>query len=235
MKICESNSPEDGILKLSFKSRQFEVLLNSKEIRPDLMKLIIRAVHLCTLSHQVTQHAENMLRIVIKTNFLRLHLSSFVRQIPFHSRTNDGFQPDLVIMHLAESFLVLLQRFGNQVVDATPVADLSDALGKLKSDHDVQLQIDTEMLEQKVNRVKELRDEIIRRKIESLRKKENEGELEPPQNFREISVIPQAADLNLHNKPFLRANVVGGSYKDLEHYLDVQFRLLREDFILPLR
>ncbi|KAM7440667.1 NFX1-type zinc finger-containing protein 1 [Porites harrisoni] len=138
-------------------------------------------------------------------------------------------------MHLAESFLVLLQRFGNQVVDVTPVAELSDALEKLKSDRDVQLQIDTEMLEQKVNQVKELRDEIIRRKIESLRKKENESELEPPQNFREISVIPQAADLNLHNKPFLRANVVGGSYKDLEHYLDVQFRLLREDFILPLR
>ena len=130
---------------------------------------------------------------------------------------------------------MLLQRFGNQVVDATPVAELSEALEKLKSDRDVQLQIDTEMLEQKVNQVKELRDEIIRRKIESLRKKENEGELEPPQNFREISVIPQAADLNLHNKPILRANVVGGSYKDLEHYLDVQFRLLREDFILPLR
>ena len=236
LKICESNPPEDGILKLWFKSKQFEILLNSKaEIRPDLMKLIIRAVHLCTLSDQVTQHAEEMLRIVIKTNFMPLHLSSFVRQIPFRSRTNDGFQPDLVIMHLAESFFVLLQRFGNEVVDSTPVAELSEALEKLKSDHDVQLQKYTEMLEQKVNRVKELRDEIIRRKIESLRKKENESELEPPQNFREVSVIPQAADLNLHSKPFLRANVVGGSYKDLEHYLDVQFRLLREDFILPLR
>ena len=36
-------------------------------------------------------------------------------------------------------------------------------------------------------------------------------------------------------RPFLRRNKVDGSYHDAEHYLDVQFRLLREDFVRPLR
>ncbi|XP_052131340.1 NFX1-type zinc finger-containing protein 1-like [Frankliniella occidentalis] len=35
--------------------------------------------------------------------------------------------------------------------------------------------------------------------------------------------------------PYLRRNVVVGPYNDVEHYLDVQFRLLREDFVRPLR
>ena len=231
--ICDSNCPEDGILELANKSKRFEALLNCTEIRPDLMKLIIRAVHLCALSDQVTQHAEKILRIVIRTKFLLLHLSSFVRKIQLHSITDDNFQPDDVILQLAETFLVLLQRFRHDIVDTTPIAELSEALEKLKSD--VSLQVDTEMLEKKVILVKELRDEIIRRRIESLRKQDDESALEPPEDFRKVSVIPQAGDLNVHDKPFLRANIVGGSYIDLEHYLDVQFRLMREDFIIPLR
>ena len=231
--ICDSNCPEDGILELANKSKRFEALLNCTEIRPDLMKLIIRAVHLCSLSDQVTQHAEKILRIVIRTKFLLLHLSSFVRKIQLHSITDDKFQPNDVILQLAETFLVLLQRFGHDIVDTTPLAELSEALEKLKSD--VPLQVDTELLEKKVIRVKELRDEIIRRRIESLRKQEDESQLEPPEDFRKVSVIPQAADLNVNGKPFLRVNIVGGSYNDLEHYLDVQFRLMREDFIIPLR
>ena len=231
--ICDSNCPEDGILELANKSKRFEALLNCTEIRPDLMKLIIRAVHLCASSDQVTQHAEKILRIVIRTKFLLLHLSSFVRKIQLHSITDDNFQPDDVILQLAETFLVLLQRFRHDTVDTTPIAELSEALEKLKSD--VSLQVDTEMLEKKVILVKELRDEIIRRRIESLRKQDDESALEPPEDFRKVSVIPQAADLNVHDKPFLRANIVGGSYIDLEHYLDVQFRLMREDFIIPLR
>ena len=231
--ICESNCPEDGIFELANQSKRFEALLKCAEIRPDLMKLIIRAVHLCASSDQVTQHAEKILRIVIRTKFLLLHLFSFVRKIPLHSITDDKFQPNDVILQLAETFLVLLQRFGHDIVDTTPLAELSEALEKLKSD--VSLQVDTEMLEKKVIRVKELRDEINRRQIQSLRKQEDESDLEPPEDFRKVSVIPQAADLNVHGKPFLRVNIVDGSYNDLEHYLDVQFRLMREDFIIPLR
>ena len=60
---------------------------------------------------------------------------------------------------------------------------------------------------------------------------------EPPNNFTEIVVLPQANDLKSgpHFKPFLRPNIVKGGYRCWDHYLDVQFRLLREDFIAPLR
>lgn len=36
-------------------------------------------------------------------------------------------------------------------------------------------------------------------------------------------------------RPFVRKNIVQGSYEDVEHYLDIQFRLFREDFLGPLR
>ncbi|GBP30880.1 NFX1-type zinc finger-containing protein 1 [Eumeta japonica] len=55
-----------------------------------------------------------------------------------------------------------------------------------------------------------------------------------PENFRELEVFPGPEDL-LQNKPFLRPNIIDGAYENVEHYLDVQFRLLREDCYGPLR
>ena len=58
----------------------------------------------------------------------------------------------------------------------------------------------------------------------------------PPNDFREMSIFPDInADIHSTDKPFLRENIVKGEFEDGEHYLDVQFRLLREDFIRPLR
>ncbi|KAI1714330.1 AAA domain-containing protein [Ditylenchus destructor] len=58
----------------------------------------------------------------------------------------------------------------------------------------------------------------------------------PPQNFRNLSVIPVREDFEEGDKTvYLRPNKIHGNYDDGEHYLDVHFRLLREDLIRPLR
>jgi hypothetical protein len=59
--------------------------------------------------------------------------------------------------------------------------------------------------------------------------------VQPPENFREIQITPGSNEIKGGVKPFLRANRKEGKYDDLDHYLDVQFRLLREDFVGPLR
>lgn len=56
----------------------------------------------------------------------------------------------------------------------------------------------------------------------------------PPNNFRDLPLVPIKDDF-LCNKAFLRHNVTKGSFQDVENYLDIHFRLLREDFIGPLR
>lgn len=58
---------------------------------------------------------------------------------------------------------------------------------------------------------------------------------QPPEDFRVLSVIPTTRELLSEEQPFLRPNKTTGVYDDGTHYLDVQFRLLREDFVAPLR
>jgi hypothetical protein len=59
--------------------------------------------------------------------------------------------------------------------------------------------------------------------------------MQPPENFRDMQVIPTVQELLSKEEVFLRPNKKQGAYIDGNHYLDVQFRLLREDFVQPLK
>ena len=87
-----------------------------------------------------------------------------------------------------------------------------------------------------LERIKEMTQETLQKKSGEKDAPEEfppmEGE--PPDDFRKVSIFPTVADLN-NSKPFLRKNVVNGNFRDLDTYLDIQFRLLREDFVRPLR
>ena len=54
--------------------------------------------------------------------------------------------------------------------------------------------------------------------------------------YREEQILPEWEEVCLADPPNrLRPNIISDSYTDWMHYYDVQFRLLREDFIAPLR
>uniref|UniRef100_A0A158P8R5 RNB domain-containing protein n=1 Tax=Angiostrongylus cantonensis TaxID=6313 RepID=A0A158P8R5_ANGCA len=57
----------------------------------------------------------------------------------------------------------------------------------------------------------------------------------PPCDFRTMSDEPVRADIFTCEVPYLRPAIVSGQYDNAAHYLDVQFRLLREDLVRPLR
>lgn len=59
--------------------------------------------------------------------------------------------------------------------------------------------------------------------------------VEPPEDFHQLSIIPSLDELTQTKKPFLRPNLIVGEYRNAHHYLDVHYRLLREDFVRPLR
>ena len=50
-----------------------------------------------------------------------------------------------------------------------------------------------------------------------------------------MSIIPSIKDLNDKEDPKLRSIEKKGKFKNLEIYLDSNFRLLREDFMRDLR
>lgn len=55
-----------------------------------------------------------------------------------------------------------------------------------------------------------------------------------PQNYKNLSVYPVSTDMS-SKTVILSPNIIKGQYDNVEHYIDVQFRLLREDVIAPMR
>ncbi|XP_034832101.1 NFX1-type zinc finger-containing protein 1-like isoform X1 [Maniola hyperantus] len=56
-----------------------------------------------------------------------------------------------------------------------------------------------------------------------------------PNSFRNLNIFPSKGDLLGHSNVKIVPNIVNGAYSSVEHYLDLQFKLLREDCFGPLR
>ncbi|CAF0742317.1 unnamed protein product [Brachionus calyciflorus] len=54
-------------------------------------------------------------------------------------------------------------------------------------------------------------------------------------DFTKMNIVPKLEDILNDQTNFLRKNLTNGSYQSVHHYLDTQYRLLREDFMRPLR
>ena len=228
--ICREGVPEKGILQLVSKTERFEALLASEEIRLDLLKLVISAFRLlCSANTIMNENAEKLLRSTAAKKFItETVLSEFINEMPFaETGWKDESDRVTVLNDLAGIFLSLLQKLGESIVHKLPLHQLSASWEGLKKKNLIK---DTGDLDKKIQQVFELRDQVIRRAKSA---HDQESWNEPPQNFRELSVIPQLSDLC--SRPFLRENITDRKFRDLDHYLDVQFRLLREDFVIPLR
>ncbi|CAH2980996.1 unnamed protein product [Chilo suppressalis] len=56
-----------------------------------------------------------------------------------------------------------------------------------------------------------------------------------PNSFRNLSIFPTRGDLLANNQLLIQPNIVNGAYPSVETYLDLQFKLLREDCFGALR
>ncbi|KAI1891039.1 hypothetical protein AGOR_G00159770 [Albula goreensis] len=54
-------------------------------------------------------------------------------------------------------------------------------------------------------------------------------------DFRTMTIYPTPDEIHQDQKPFLRPNITSCKYPSSQVYLDTHFRLLREDFVRPLR
>ena len=94
----------------------------------------------------------------------------------------------------------------------------------------------TDALKKQLDDFKQRRDNIIKAERQKHgRRYTNMMSQKPPNDFRDIPICPTNKEIKSQERPFLRKNIKKGHYQDVEHYLDVQFRLLREDFLEPLR
>ncbi|XP_017477675.1 PREDICTED: NFX1-type zinc finger-containing protein 1-like isoform X2 [Rhagoletis zephyria] len=234
---------DEVITALAKRKDDFEKFLND-DIRPDMFVLTIQVLtNLCQANF--AEMVTSVLSNACSAKFLKT-LHDFLVKLPFETdlekHRNKLYHED------KNKFWCNLSKFFKKVIELLPnkardeLAPILERITKMLPiiEENQNFRIDENVKNDLLNMAKDLQEEIQR--IEKKNKDretrpgiaEPEIEQEPPENFKLLSVIPTMQDL-LDQRPYIRKCKVKDAYTSVEHYLDVQFRLLREDFISPLR
>lgn len=222
------------ILKLLNKRSRFCPPITRYDMSPKVIGLLVKVLSHCTSARS---NKENMLEL-----FSRICQQKFMTELSTHAFTITRRYPQEAADFFADLFIFLssiADAMINVAVDKLPnsVEVLLSALKQLRqNDH-----ISEEIIKKYSGLQEKLHEAIRKWGKENLNSEicckgqADVNLLEPPDDFRDIPVLPTAVDITQTERPYFRKNIVQGKYMDGHHYLDVQYRLLREDFFQPLR
>ena len=168
------------------------------------------------------------------TSAFRSNLEVLIRRMPAESNPRFRQENQQYLKYIIEIGAYAIRAAPTSVLYTFPCPSLNHTVQILSQDGGETLRLLAE-------KVQELDEEFTRAQVHSRsttasRGKQTDSKDQPPQHFTELPVLPSTDEVHPHaRKPFVRPNVTKGAYTDWEHYLDVQFRLMREDFIAPLR
>ncbi|XP_076264518.1 NFX1-type zinc finger-containing protein 1-like isoform X2 [Rhynchophorus ferrugineus] len=232
--------PQDIFLTLCNEKSGFKKLLNSTEITSDRICLVVTLIaKLCKFSFNTKN---DFITDLFTSNFkdkLTAFISSIVTQTNHDKRQNSYFWRDtdmfwLSIIQISETVCNLIPSHSKEVHSILNNLDILFPIFEQR--HKMHI---SDSIKESVKKLIDLAERKIRCAEVRLSFKKggsiDDYDLEPPDDFRAIQIMPNVEELLGQSRVFLRSNIVDRAYRDVDHYLDVQFRLLREDFVAPLR
>ncbi|XP_030831943.1 NFX1-type zinc finger-containing protein 1 [Strongylocentrotus purpuratus] len=169
-----------------------------------------------------------LLTMALESKLCRQHLLTFLTNLR-RPRENIDARRLTILKNVITVFHSAMQSLPSRASDLkVAVTLISDAVSDMDEDdkHD-------DIMES----IKSLSSHIedIEKERERKRQMDRISKNPPPDDFRQQDILPTVKELQPGYQPFLRPHLTRGVYADADHYLDVQFRLLKEDFIYPLR
>ncbi|KAM4012467.1 LOW QUALITY PROTEIN: NFX1-type zinc finger-containing protein 1-like [Anomaloglossus baeobatrachus] len=211
-------------------------LLSAAEMRPDFVEMVCRVLCRACTARLDRQSVQYLLNQVKSSAFLSICLPRYIvgmlTEIVPERRHR---YPDNIL-----NILSLLQEI-TSVFPASSLQETSLLVSLIPGSLNVLRTSGVhvgENIEQSLER--------ISNHVQHLQCKRREGTLRvdtrmvlgpevPAEDFRTMSMYPGHDEIHLNEKPFLRPNTLKNKYESTEIYLDTHFRLLREDFVRPLR
>ncbi|KAF5286003.1 hypothetical protein FQR65_LT13000 [Abscondita terminalis] len=230
-----NKEPTAIVLDITAHENAFENLIKS-ELSNDAIVLLVKTLANVCLA-DIVKNKVSVMNLACKDTFHE-SIKKFVFYLILHSHTdrkNSYFwkDPEKFFKNLATLFQSLLECMPSRACEVLPktIKACTVSLKSLSGDD-----FDTKPI---IDLFEKLESNIELHKLSIVNStKNNEKEYDevnnPPDDFRQLNVYPTKNEI-LFQPEYLPKNLVNKSYRDVDHYLDVQFRLLKEDFVGPLR
>ena len=221
--LLEEN-PEKIILTVESPYFGFNNYLNSESMGHDLVKQFTKLIEKMLECNSMPGKLNQIITKLVESNFYKTHLTETI----YAKNFNNNYDVNLI-----KSTLRICKNSyeNNPFLNLGSVRDRLELLIRLKLN-------DQELLEEFESGLVKLEEEQAKQAQQQKNytfKNIDHKNVEPPNDFTEMSIEPKLEDIMTDQEPFLRVNISNGAYRDINHYLDVQFRLLREDYLRPLR
>lgn len=236
--LCELD-PENIIIKIST-NKNFSISL-SQDLTGDYIVVLLKLLSkMCTSSFDackievITLFCKERFIGQVKTfiALLAIHDEKEKRRNQYFWRNPEEFWINLYIM--CNSVIELIPSIAIEIIPKL-IASAFLSIRNIEVEQRVSVSENIKEDFQKLQEKLLLCTEEIERKRNSEVDKDAIIEIQPPDNFRELSVYPTSMEVLSEERSFIRENKIDRGYQDVEEYLDIQFRLLREDFVGPLR
>ena len=219
LKLCDA-APNIIANELLHDLKSFQkVILNSDRVREreDMVKIIVILLKL-TMANGPEEKTKAG-RVLAETFNQRSSQFCFKLQQYVHEITN--IEEIKIVIALFDATLKLMPSSWEYL----PIGNLTNAITKYAPT----LGSDVTYLSMISIYQDAQRSPMMEKRVDIVSTKEDYSE------YRTIPILPSTSEINKMLPPMLRANIVEGRYNNWEHYYDTQFKLLKEDFVAPLR
>ena len=216
------DEPAQLLMNIILNKKGFVNLLSTRYISDDMMPILISIIDKALSTDSCPASRAELIREMLKCRFIDDKLPKFlVEQIECPTVNKEATQILLEnCINIAEA-----------MINETSVFLILSAMEEFMSASDNLDSSVTEKLMSQLNKLKKNR----RKKHENRQPIIHDDDKKPVENFRNIPILPQINDIHSIGDQFLRENKKQGKFTNLDHYLDVHFRLMREDCFSPLR
>ncbi|KAJ8259276.1 hypothetical protein COCON_G00182880 [Conger conger] len=216
------------------------LLLEEKTMGHGMIQLLCQALAKAVGSRSDRRIVQHLAGVVKDSGFLRSVLPHYiVGMITDHARARRAQYAQHLgsIVGLLGDMLAIFPASSVQVTSML-VALLGPAINGLRaSGEDI-----SDQVEQNLEKIQGLVNHLQEKARDGTLRSDNYTFLDPEQDappgegdFRTMTIYPTPEEIHQDQKPFLRPNITSCSYPSGQVYLDTHFRLLREDFVRPLR
>ncbi|NXT07482.1 ZNFX1 protein, partial [Prunella fulvescens] len=228
--------PSEVVITLASSSGLKE-LLSQTTMNRNFVQLICQVLRKACSSQMDRQSVQHILGVVKESNFLKVCLPQYVSDmvtevVPAvrHEYPEHISNIILLLQHLISTFPASsVQKVTMLLTVLTASINALRAFGV-----DI-----TEETEKNLNKVQMLMQHLQEKRREGTLRADKCTFMQPQdgqaESYRFMSIYPTYDEIQGNEKPFLRPNFVFGRYESTSIYLDTHFRLLREDFVRPLR
>ena len=231
LKMLQEMNPSEVVCRLTENMARLKAFLGTSREQTNSDEFIFDLT--CTLAIACSAPPDKNTNTILAALKGSIFLSSKIPRLLDRLQVSTAFNEQESQRRLIQSLIKVFRRYLTHLPSSyadLPYDKLKEALDQSSIDGKDDLQRELEDF-------KQVRDNIIiaERHQKHGRRYINRTGQKPPNDFRNVPICPTSKEITSQERPFLRENISKGRYEDAEHYLDVQFRLLREDFLEPLR